>query len=86
MNDWLAQQIQNVFQLARMDFEYAQMQIQYKEQERSVSEWLQTQPEEIQDTFWEFICLSDAMNWRVLELVLGGFPLQGSDNTDSSDT
>ena len=84
MEKWLTERIHEMFRLARKDARYAQMQKRYQELEGTLHHRLHRLPEDVQEIFWEYLCLSDAMNWRILELVLGGFPLQEKDGIENS--
>ena len=66
-------QIDALFEMARKDSKYALMNRRYKFYEAVLEHMSQKLGEEDQNVLWEFICLSEDMNWRMLELICERF-------------
>lgn len=58
-----------LFQKARQDPKYARMGEEYSRLEERFSQMVMQLPQGSQDLAWEFVCLSDEMNWRMLEIL-----------------
>lgn len=69
MDGKYAKLISALFAMARQDARYAQMSEEYNALESRFSEVVMQLPPGAQDTAWEFICHSEAMNWRMLEII-----------------
>ena len=65
--DQMSETILRLFREARKDPEYASMSKEYTVLEEQFALLTQKLPEKEQDLVWAFICISDAMNWRMLE-------------------
>lgn len=61
--------ISSLFRMARQDPQYAKMGEKYNKMESQVSEILSRLPQEAQDVVWAYICHSEEMNWRMLEII-----------------
>lgn len=59
-----------LFQRARQDTKYAKMEAEYKTMEEQYSQMVMQLPQNDQDLAWAFVCLSNDMNWRMLEILL----------------
>ena len=69
MNDPREKELWGIFREAREDAIYRKMKIRYSDLEEQVGLILQALPEHEQDIIWEFICLSDDMNLRIIEML-----------------
>lgn len=58
-----------LFKIARQDPHYAQMGEEYRLLESRFSEMIMKLSQESQDLAWEFVTHSEAMNWRMLEII-----------------
>ena len=61
--------IRALFRMARNDPEYAIMHGKYDEVEEQFSNMVMELPQQSQDLAWAFVCLSEEMNWRMLEII-----------------
>ena len=68
-----------LFRRARLDPQYAQLAEQYRKLEERYSRMVMHLSQESQDLAWEFICLSDEMNWRMLEILCEDMKIWRSD-------
>ena len=59
--------------MARRDLKYALLHRRYMFYEAVMEYMSQKLAEEDQNILWEFICLSEDMNWRMLELICERF-------------
>lgn len=59
-----------MFRNARMDVHYSELEEQYEKLGERFERMVQTLPQGEQDLVWEYICASEALNWRMLELIL----------------
>ena len=71
--DHIRTQIHSLFEMARRDPKYAVLHRRYKFYEGVMEYMSQKLTEEDQNILWEFICLSEDMNWRMLELICEKF-------------
>ena len=69
MNDPREKELWGIFREAREDTIYRKKKIRYSDLEEQVGLILQALPEHEQDIIWEFICLSDDMNLRIIEML-----------------
>lgn len=65
--------LQNIFQLARQDPQYSKMVGEYLVLEHQFGELTRGMTDEEQDIAWGFACLSDDMNWRMIEILCERF-------------
>ena len=68
-----------LFQRARQDSKYKKMGEEYGRLEEQYSCMVMQLPRESQDLAWAFICISDEMNWRMLEIICEDMKLWRSD-------
>lgn len=61
--------LRNAFQLARQDPQYSKMVSEYLVLEQQLGELTRDMTDEEQDVVWGFVCLSDDMNWRMIEIL-----------------
>lgn len=71
--------IATLFQRARQDSKYKKMGEEYSRLEEQFSRMVMQLPQESQDLAWAFICISDEMNWRMLEIICEDMKLWRSD-------
>ena len=71
--------IATLFQRARQDSKYKKMGEEYGRLEEQFSRMVMQLPQESQDLAWAFICISDEMNWRMLEIICEDMKLWRSD-------
>lgn len=71
--------IATLFQRARQDSKYKKMGEEYGRLEEQFSRMVMQLPQESQDLAWAFICISDEMNWRLLEIICEDMKLWRSD-------
>ena len=64
------EKIHRLFQMARQDPQYAAMTKEYKQLEKKFSRMTQSLPREDENLAWAFVCVSDGMNYRMLELLV----------------
>ena len=64
-----ADSIMAIFEYAKMDPKYAQMNGTYGVLEDLFDKCVAKLLKEDQDIIWGFLCLSEEMNWRILELL-----------------
>lgn len=64
------EKIQELFQIARQDGEYAQMAEEYLALEEQFEAIVSRMPMEEQNIMWGYVCLAEDMNRRMLEIVL----------------
>lgn len=67
--------IHKLFDMAREDPKYAALYREYLSYETAFSNLSRDMPEEDQNILWGFICTSDDMNWRMLEMICERFPI-----------
>lgn len=67
--DMVLGRIKNMFAMARKDDKYAELTAEYELLEMEFAKIARSLSDEEQDVLWEFVCTSDSMNWRILELV-----------------
>jgi len=75
----LRERVLALFRLARTDKRYTELSQTYSELEKTMGTITQTLPEEVQDVLWAFICTSDELNWRMLEIIVERFALAVED-------
>ena len=68
-----------LFQRARQDPVYAKMGQEYAMLEECFSQMAMHLPQEDQDLVWSFICLGEAMNRRLLEIICEEMQIWRSD-------
>ena len=68
-----------LFRRARQDSQYAKMGEKYGRLEEQFSRMVMQLPQESQDMAWEFVCVSNEMNWRMLEIICEEMKLWRSD-------
>lgn len=61
--------IRTLFRMVRNDSEYAIMQEKHDRLEEQFSKMVMQLPQQSQDLAWEFVCHSEEMNWRMLEII-----------------
>ena len=66
-------QIEKLFAMARRDPKYAVLSREYRAYEAVFSEFCRELPEKDQNILWGFICVSEDMNWRMLEIICEKF-------------
>lgn len=83
LHDKNYKKVRMLFKVARDDPQYAALAKQYKRLEAAFGDLTGNMTDEEQDIAWGFVCVSDQMNWRMLELIcerLGIDPMKtGSD-------
>ena len=62
--------VKNLFDRARADSQYAKLSVEYCVLEEWFSRKVQELSEGEQDRMWAFVNVSEAMNWRMLELIV----------------
>lgn len=67
--DMILRRVREMFAMARKDEKYAKLTSEYEILEMEFTRIARKLSDEEQDILWGFICTSDAMNWRILELV-----------------
>jgi DNA-binding NarL/FixJ family response regulator len=67
--DMILRRVREMFAMARKDEKYAKLTSEYEILEMEFARIARKLSDEEQDILWGFICTSDAMNWRILELV-----------------
>lgn len=67
--------LQNIFCLARQDPQYSEMVTKYNELEHRFGELTRDMTDEEQDIAWGFVCLSDAMSLRLVEILCEKFEI-----------
>ena len=67
--DMILRRIKNMFAMARKDDKYAALTLEYDALELEFAKIARKLSDEEQDILWGFVCTSDCMNWRILELV-----------------
>lgn len=60
--------IATLFQRARQDSKYKKMGEEYGRLDEQFSRMVMQLPQGSQNLAWEFVCLSNEMNWRILEI------------------
>lgn len=68
-------ELQALFGMARGDRYYSQMITQYQKLESEVDQIIRQLTETEQNVIWKFICISDEMNLRVIELLCDKYDL-----------
>ena len=68
-----------LFRMARMDAQYAAMSEEYRKFEEAFGKLISKMTDEEQDIAWGFVCTSDEMNWRMMELICQWFDIGLSD-------
>lgn len=58
-----------MFAMARQDEKYAELTAEYELLQMEFARIARKLSVEEQDILWGFVCTSDSMNWRILELV-----------------
>lgn len=58
-----------MFAMARQDEKYAELTAEYELLQMEFAGIARKLSVEEQDILWGFVCTSDSMNWRILELV-----------------
>ncbi len=64
-----SERIRALFQIAREDARYRELSRQYAQLEAAFARLVQSLPEDEQDAAWAFVCTSEEMNWRMLEIL-----------------
>ena len=64
-----ADSILAIFEYAKRDPKYAEMNGAYGVLEDLFDKLVAELPDEDQDVIWGFVCLAEAINWRILELL-----------------
>ena len=67
--------INSLFRLSRKDPQYAEISEKYRQLEDDFGRITQKLTNEEQDIAWGFICTSDTMNWRMLEIICEKFDI-----------
>ena len=67
--------IHKLFAMARRDPKYQELDRRYGEYENALQELSRGLSDDDQDILWGFVCTSDDMNWRMLELICQRFPI-----------
>ena len=67
--DMIHRRIKEMFAMARKDEKYAKLAAEYELLEMEFARIARKLSDEEQDILWGFVCTSDSMNWRILELV-----------------
>lgn len=65
--------IHKLFDMARKDPRYAELTREYLAYEAAFNELSRDMSEEDQNILWGFVCTSDDMNWRMLEMICERF-------------
>ena len=68
-SDIILRRVREMFAMARKDEKYAELTAEYEILEMEFAEIARKLSDAEQDILWGFVCTSDAMNWRILELV-----------------
>lgn len=61
--------VHGLFQIARQDPEYSALGEEYDKLEERYAIMVQKLEEEDENLAWEFVLVSDSMNWRMMELI-----------------
>lgn len=70
MKEYLdVRRLRALFDLVRKDTIYSEMSKQYQKLESDFERIMQRLPSEEEDLVWEFVCLSDDMNLRIIEVL-----------------
>ena len=70
------EKIHRLFQMARKDPRYAAMTKEYNALEKKFSRMTQGLSPKDEDLAWAFVCVSDAMNYRMMELLVEIFDIE----------
>ena len=70
------EKIHKLFQMARKDPQYAAMTKEYHELERKFSRMTQGLSKADEDLAWAFVCVSDGMNYRMMELLVEKYDIE----------
>ncbi len=62
-------QIRKLFDMARRNPKYAELSREYQDYAAAFDDFCRRLPEEDQNVLWGFVCLSEDMNWRMLEII-----------------
>ena len=68
-SDMILRRIKEMFAMARQDEKYAELTAEYELLQMEFARIARKLSVEEQDILWGFVCTSDSMNWRILELV-----------------
>ena len=68
--------ILNMFHYVAEDTGYVQMRKKYLVLQKQFEEIVSQMPPQEQDILWDFVCTSDAMNWRMLEVIREYYALE----------
>ena len=68
-DDTILRRVREMFAMARKDEKYAELTAEYEMLEMEFAQIARKLSDAEQDILWGFVCTSDAMNWRILELV-----------------
>ena len=66
-------QIKKLFAMARKDPKYAALSCEYRAYEAAFGDFCRELPEKDQNILWGFVCVSEDMNWRMLEMICEKF-------------
>ena len=69
------EELRALFDMAHKDKYYSDLIVRYQELESEVSDITQQLTKTEQDIIWKFVCLSDEMNIRIIELLYEKFDL-----------
>lgn len=72
----MTNRIQRLFSMAGTDPKYAEMKKEYIRLEKVFSKLAQQLPEDAEDNLWAFVCTSEEMNWRMLELICEKYDIE----------
>lgn len=67
MEQEMRERILSLFREVRRDRTYAALSEEYGKRWEAFESLVDRYPEEEQDILWAFVCLSEQMNWRMLE-------------------
>ena len=67
MDQKMRERILALFREVRKDLEYAALSEEYDQLHDEFAKLVDGYPEVEQDILWAFVCLSEQMNWRMLE-------------------
>ena len=69
------EKIHKLFQMARKDPKYAAMTKEYRELEKKFAKMTQSLSKEDENLAWAFVCVSDGMNYRMIELLVDRYDI-----------
>ena len=76
MKEYLdVRRLRALFDLVRKDTIYSEMSKQYQKLESDFERIMQRLPSEEEDLAWEFVCLSDDINLRIIEILCEKFEI-----------